>query len=103
MPKPIQSIGGEELETCKLVMSSSSEAVSRLGGRLTVLYQFVGAALPQLSAIQRIEISRCFRTGIEDVLSHTEDIVLPAEYHEALVEQTHILLSALATRNAWPE
>lgn len=39
--------------------------------------------------------TRSFRQGIEDVLSLMDDVVLPAEYHSALLELTNAIFATL--------
>ena len=60
-----------------------------------VLGTFLDAALPQLTTLQRVEVARSFRQGIEDAMSHMDDVALPAEYHSALLERTNTILAAL--------
>ena len=91
-----------EVEAYKQVIASNAQAISRFGGRLAVLYKFTTAVLPQLDATQRIEVARRLRAGIEDAISLTEDIALPDEYHEALLAQTNVLLTALEAQSAMP-
>jgi hypothetical protein len=74
---------------------SNSEAVLRFGARFVVLCKFVDAVLPQLSVRQRQRIVPLFRQGVEDVMSRTDDIIVPVTYYATLLEQTNILLDAL--------
>ncbi|MDG0027876.1 hypothetical protein [Trinickia sp. Y13] len=76
----------------------NSEAVARFGARLGVLCKFIDAVLPQLAAEQCTQIDRSFRQGVEELLARTEDVVMPPTYHTTLMEQTNVLLSALAQR-----
>ncbi|KHK49114.1 hypothetical protein PI87_27010 [Ralstonia sp. A12] len=95
--------GTENVEAYKQVIASNAEAISRFGGRLAVLYKFTTAVLPQLDSTQRIEVARRLRAGVDDVMSLTDDIALPGEYHDALLAQTNILLTALETQSANPQ
>ena len=61
-----------------------------------VLGKFLEAALPELTSLQRVEITRSFREGIEDALALMDDVALPAEYHSALLELTNSILAALS-------
>ncbi len=81
-------------------VQENNEAVVRFGARLAVLCKFVDAVLPQLAAVQCQEIDLSFRRGIEELLSRTEDIVTPVEYHTTLMEQTNVMLAALAQRGS---
>jgi len=45
--------------------------------------------LPQLTTLQRGEVSRSFRQGIEDAVSLMDDAMLPAEYHSAILALTN--------------
>jgi hypothetical protein len=58
------------------------------------------AVLPHLTPLQRVEITRSFREGIEDALSLMDDVALPAEYHSALLELTNSILAALSREPA---
>lgn len=92
----------DSVEAYKQVIASNAQAISRFGGRLAVLYKFTTAVLSQLDATQRIEVARRLRAGVEDAISLTEDIALPDEYHEALLAQTNVLLTALEAPRASP-
>ena len=81
-------------------VQQNSEAVARFGARLAVLCKFVDAVLPQLAADQCLRIDSSFRQGIEELLSRTEDIVTPLAYHTTLMEQTNVMLAALAQRGS---
>jgi hypothetical protein len=78
------------------VVTANTKAVSFLGARTMVLGKFLEAALPHLTPLQRVEITRSFREGIEDALSLMDDVALPAEYHSALLELTNSILAALS-------
>ncbi|WP_426400812.1 hypothetical protein ACN9M1_27105 (plasmid) [Ralstonia sp. R-29] len=95
MPTQEQNAGTLDAETYKRMIASNAEAISRFGGRLAVLYKFTTAVMSQLDPVQRMEIAKRLRAGVDDVLSLTDDIALPNEYHNALLEQTNILLNAL--------
>jgi hypothetical protein len=82
------------------VVTANTKAVSFLGARAMVLGKFLEAALPQLTPLQRVEITRSFRQGIEDALSLMDDVALPAEYHSALLELTNSILAALSREPA---
>lgn len=88
-------ISEDDVREYEDALASNSEAMSRFGGRLAVMCKFVDAALPQLSGEQRKEVAVRFRQGIESLMSFTDDIAMPAEYHEALLAQTNVLLIAL--------
>ncbi len=60
-----------------------------------VLGKFLEAALPHLTTLQQVEIARLFRRGVEDAMSLMDDVVLPAEYHSALLQLTNSILAAL--------
>ncbi|MGN6086209.1 hypothetical protein [Trinickia sp.] len=84
----------------QLGAQQSSEAVARFGARLAVLCKFVDAVVPQLAGDQCLKIDSSFRKGIEELLSRTEDIVTPPGYHTTLMEQTNVMLAALAQRSS---
>jgi hypothetical protein len=68
-----------------------------------VLGKFLEVVLPHLTTLQCAEVTRSFRQGIEDVLSLTDDAVLPAEYHSALLDLTYAILAALDQESATRE
>jgi hypothetical protein len=65
-----------------------------------VLGKFLEAALPHLTTLQRVEITRSFRHGIEDAMAQMDDVALPAEYHSALLELTNAILAELSQESA---
>ena len=67
-----------------------------LGARTMVLGKFHDAVLPHLTPLQRVDVIRSFRLGIEDAMSRMDDVALPAEYHSALLELTNSILAALS-------
>jgi hypothetical protein len=77
------------------LVTANTKTMSRLGAQAMVLGKFLDAALPQLTVLQRAEVTRSFRLGIEDALSRMDDVPLPAEYHSALLELTNTILAAL--------
>ncbi|HDR9504448.1 MULTISPECIES: hypothetical protein [Burkholderia cepacia complex] len=89
---------GDTLEALIRIVATNGEALSRFGGWLAVLYKFVDAALPQFTASQRADVARLLRQGIENIMSITDDVEMPAEYHTALLDQANILLAALEGR-----
>jgi hypothetical protein len=62
-----------------------------------VLGKFMDAALTHLTTLQRVEITRSFRQGIEEALSLMDDVSLPAEYHPALLELANAILATLGS------
>jgi hypothetical protein len=50
--------------------------------------------------LQRVEVTRSFRQGIEEAMSLMDDVALPAEYHSALLELTKVILAALGQESA---
>jgi hypothetical protein len=66
-----------------------------LGARAMVMGKFIDAVLPHLTTLQRAEVTRSFRQGIEEALSLMDDVALPAEYHSALLELTNAILATL--------
>jgi hypothetical protein len=79
----------------KEVVTANTRTVSFLGARAMVFGKFFDAVLPHLTTLQRAQIARSFRQGIEDTLSAMDDVPLPAEYHSALLELTNAILGAL--------
>ena len=68
-----------------------------------VLGKFLDAAPPQLTTLQRVEVTRSFRRGLEDAMSCMDDVAPPADYHSALLELTNTILAALARESATRE
>jgi hypothetical protein len=77
------------------LVTSNMKTMSMLGARAMVLGKFLDAALPQFTALQRVEVTRSFRQGIEDVMSRMDDVALPDEYHSELLELTNTILAEL--------
>ncbi|WP_288831042.1 hypothetical protein [uncultured Paraburkholderia sp.] len=63
-------------------------------------WKFLDAALPQLTTLQRVEVTRSFREGIEDAMSRMDDVALPVEYYSALLDLTNNVLAALARESS---
>jgi hypothetical protein len=74
---------------------ANTKTTSILGARAMVLGKFFEAVLPHVTTLQRVEITRSFRRGIEDAMSLMDDVALPADYHSALLELTNTILAAL--------
>ena len=85
----------EALNHMSRLVTANTKTMSVLGARAMVLGNFFDAALPQLTALQRGEVARSFRHGIEDFMSLMDDVALPAEYHSALLQLTNTILAAL--------
>lgn len=88
------------LTTLAKLTVSNGKAVARFGACLVVQSTFIEATLSVLSDQQRITAARMFRIGIEDAMSCTDDISMPGEYHDVMLEHTNSLLSALERRTA---
>jgi hypothetical protein len=73
----------------------NTKVVSMHGARAMVLGKFLDATLPQLMDLQRVEVARSFRQGIEEAASLMDDVPLPVEYHSALLKLTNTILAAL--------
>jgi hypothetical protein len=97
---PHPSPADELLKSVELLAESNGQAVMRFGARMVVFCKFVEAVLPQLSAAQRATVIKQFRQGVEEVLSCTDDVAVPAAYHATLLEQTNVLLTALEAEGA---
>jgi hypothetical protein len=85
----------DSLGKMREVVTANTKTVSFFGARAMVFGKFFDAVLPHLTRLQRIEITRSFRQGIEDTLSAMDDVALPADYHSALLELTNTILAAL--------
>ncbi len=86
------------LELCAVIVKQNGETVSRVGARMVALCKFVDAVLPELDAGQCARIDALFRQGVEDALATVDDLVVSGAYRATLVEQTNVLLTALANR-----
>jgi hypothetical protein len=82
------------------LVTANTKTMSMLGARAMVLGKFLDAALPHLTRLQRAEVTRSFRQGIEDAMSCMDDVALPAEYHSSLLELTNTILAALGQESA---
>jgi hypothetical protein len=85
----------DSLGKMREVVAANTKTVSFFGARAMVFGKFFDAVLPHLTLLQRVEIIRSFRQGIEDTLSAMDDVALPAEYHSALLGLTNTILAAL--------
>jgi hypothetical protein len=77
------------------VVALNGSAVCRIGANLIVQCKFIEATLPYLNEIQRREIKNKFKLGMDYVMSYTDDISMPEEYHSSLTEQSNFLLGCL--------
>jgi hypothetical protein len=82
------------------LVTANTKTMSMLAARAMVLGTFLDAALPQFTTLQRAEVTRSFRRGIEDAMACMDDVALPAEYHTALLEVTNTILAALDRESA---
>ncbi len=87
-----------DLQAVEALFKANGAMLSEYGGRAVALLRFVEAVTPVLNAQQRLEVERRFRLEIEKVLSLTDDVLMPSEYHTALLNQTNSLLKLLSTR-----
>ena len=85
------------------LVSANTKTMSVLGARAMVPETFLDAALPRLTTLERVEITRSFRQGIEDAISCMDDVALPVEYHSALLGLTNTILAALDGESATRE
>jgi hypothetical protein len=81
-------------------VTANTMAMSTLGARVMVLGKFLDAALPHLTVLQRAEVTRSFRLGIEDAMTQMDDVGLAAAYHSTLHELTNTILAALGQKSA---
>jgi hypothetical protein len=82
------------------LVTANTKTMGALGARTMVLGKFLDAALPCLTTGQRVEVSESFRRGIEDAMCQMDDVVLPAEYHSAVLDLTNAIFAALAKQSA---
>lgn len=71
------------------------ERVARFGAQVVVLSKLVDATLPHLTSMQRIEVEKAFRNGIEDAMAYVDDIVMPEQYHTTLMKLVNLYLALL--------
>jgi hypothetical protein len=76
-------------------VTANTTAMSTLGARVMVLGKFLDAALPHLTVLQRVAVTRSFRQGVEDAMAQMDDMALATAYHSTLDELTHTILAAL--------
>ncbi|MFM0350671.1 hypothetical protein [Paraburkholderia sp. RL17-347-BIC-D] len=89
----------EVLDQVTTLVDANRKKLGVLGARAMVLGAFLEAAMPHFTTSQRAEISRSFRRGIEEAMSLMDDLVLPAEYHSALLELTNAILATLGQQS----
>jgi hypothetical protein len=90
----------ELLSRMSRLVTANTKTASILGARSMVLSKFLDAALPQLTNLQRGEIGQIFLQVIEDSVSSLDDMPLAADYHRAMLELTHAILTALGQGSA---
>lgn len=90
----------EALNHMSRLVTANTQTMGMLSAQAIVLGQFFDAALPQLTIVQRGEVTRSFRQGIEGVLSLTDDVGLSAEFHSVLLQITNSILVALGQKSA---
>jgi hypothetical protein len=78
--------------------TANKKTAAVLGARAVVLGTFLEAVLPCLTTLQRAEVARSFRQGIEDAMSLMDDVAMPVEYHSTLLELTNAILASSARR-----
>lgn len=93
--KPDTNEGNALLARTQELAVASSKAASRFGAQLVVHYSFIEAVLPMLNAQQRRQVEQSFRREIEDLMSRTDDVPMPPEYHAALLSSVNELLQWL--------
>jgi hypothetical protein len=91
------------LDRLNQFVTSNTTAVSTLGARVMVLGKFLDAALPHLTVLQRVAVTRSFRQGVEDAMAQIDDMALATAYHSTLDELTHTILAALREESATRE
>jgi hypothetical protein len=77
------------------LVTANTRTVSMLGAWAMVLGKFLEAVLLHLTLLQRAEVARTFRNGIEDAMALEDDVALPAEYHSTLLALTNTILAAV--------
>jgi len=90
----------EALNHMSRLVTTNTKTMGMLSAQAIVLGRFFDAALPQLTTLQRGEVIRSFRQGIEETMSLMDDVALPAEYHSALLQLTNSILVALGQESA---
>jgi hypothetical protein len=96
----METMAAKKVDARANLVEENGETISRIGAHMVVLCKFVDAVLPQLTAAQCRQIDPTFRQGIEDAMARTDDVVVPGLYHTTLLEQTNVLLVALAKKSA---
>ncbi len=86
------------LQTLARLASSNSEAVSNFGARLVVFSRFFSSVLPLLTPDQCRDTLDAFRISIEEAMAATDDVPMPAEYHDTLLDYTNRVLAVLQDR-----
>ena len=83
----------DALDSMARAVNANSRAVSLLGARAIVLSKFLEAILPQLTAAQRTAAIMPFRCGVENAMSHMDDVVCqPNSIRHCLISPIPYLL-----------
>ena len=85
------------------LVTGTTRTVGMPGARAMVLGKSFDAALPRLTTLQRAEVTRSFRHGIEDALSCMDDVPVSAKYHSTLLQLANAILDALDGESATRE
>ena len=64
-------------------------------GKIDCLSKLADAVVPLVTGARRDEATISFRTAIEDIMAVTDDTILPADYHSALLAGTNFCLEML--------
>ena len=88
------------LQSMGKIRNHNTMVSSTLGARALVLGKFVQAAISYLDKTQCVEIKRCFRQGIEEVMAMMDDTPLAKVFHSELLSLTNAVIENLKLQAA---
>jgi hypothetical protein len=98
---PISTIQSENagditmLDSLTSLSKMSGISAVQHGARLAVVGELLVSILMHLPTTTRADIVEFFRDGIEDLMSLSDDRILPQQYHSALLTEINRYLNAL--------
>lgn len=105
-PSPVQSTPGSATQSDGVATDTSLDSLSTLskatgmsvvqhGARLAVMGELLVSILMHLPASVQTDIAGTFRDRIEELMSLSDDMSLPKQYHSALLTEVNRYLNAL--------
>jgi hypothetical protein len=83
------------LDSIAMLSENTSVSVIQHSARLAVVGELLVSVLTHLPVSMRADIVGLFRDSIEDLMSLSDDRLLPQQYHSALLTEVNRYLNAL--------